>query len=40
MHSLSAAAIRHIEIQKGELKPVQIAVTMLNSRASFSSTRC
>ncbi len=35
MHSLSAAAIDHIEIQKGELKPVQIAVAMLNSAGVF-----
>jgi len=35
IHSLSAAAIDHIEIQQGELKPVQIAVAMLNSAGVF-----
>jgi uncharacterized protein len=35
IHSLSAAAIDHIEIQAGELKPVRIAVTMLNSAGVF-----
>jgi metal-dependent HD superfamily phosphatase/phosphodiesterase len=35
IHSLSAAAIDHIEIQQGELKPVRIAVEMLNSAGVF-----
>lgn len=35
IHSLSAAAIDHIEIQEGEHKPVQIAVTMFNSAGIF-----
>jgi metal-dependent HD superfamily phosphatase/phosphodiesterase len=35
IHSLSAAAIDHIEIRQGELKPVRIAVEMLNSAGVF-----
>jgi metal-dependent HD superfamily phosphatase/phosphodiesterase len=35
IHSLSAAAIDRIEIQTGELKPVRIAVSMLNSAGVF-----
>ena len=35
IHSLSAAAIDHIEIQEGEMKPVRITVTMLNSAGVF-----
>ena len=35
IHSLSAAAIDHIDIQRGELKPVRIAVEMLNSAGIF-----
>jgi metal-dependent HD superfamily phosphatase/phosphodiesterase len=35
IHSLSAAAIDHIEIQEGELKAVRISVTMLNSAGIF-----
>jgi uncharacterized protein len=35
IHSLSAAAIDHIELQQGELKPVRIAVEMLNSAGVF-----
>jgi metal-dependent HD superfamily phosphatase/phosphodiesterase len=35
IHSLSAAAIDHIEIQQGDLKPVRIAVEMLNSAGVF-----
>jgi metal-dependent HD superfamily phosphatase/phosphodiesterase len=35
IHSLSAAAIDRVEIQEGELKPVRIAVTMLNSAGVF-----
>jgi uncharacterized protein len=35
IHSLSAAAIDRVAIQEGEIKPVQIAVTMLNSAGIF-----
>ncbi|HEU5100851.1 MAG TPA: HD domain-containing protein [Roseiflexaceae bacterium] len=35
IHSLSAAAIDKIELQAGELKPIRIAVTMLNSAGVF-----
>jgi len=35
IHSLSAAAIDRVEIQSGELKPVRIAVSMLNSAGVF-----
>jgi uncharacterized protein len=35
IHSLSAAAIEKIELQSGELKPVRIMVTMLNSAGVF-----
>jgi uncharacterized protein len=35
IHSLSAAAIDHIEIQQGDPKPVRIAVEMLNSAGVF-----
>lgn len=35
IHSLSAAAIDHIEIQQGEHKPVRIAIDMLNSAGVF-----
>jgi uncharacterized protein len=35
IHSLSAAAIERVEIQAGELKPVRIAVAMLNSAGVF-----
>ena len=35
IHSLSAAAIDRVEIQAGELKPVRIAVAMLNSAGVF-----
>ncbi len=35
IHSLSAAAIDHIEIQQGDLKPVRIAIDMLNSAGVF-----
>jgi metal-dependent HD superfamily phosphatase/phosphodiesterase len=35
IHSLSAAAIDRIEIQAGEIKPVRIAVVMLNSAGVF-----
>jgi uncharacterized protein len=35
IHSLSAAAIDRVDIRAGELKPVQIAVTMLNSAGVF-----
>jgi metal-dependent HD superfamily phosphatase/phosphodiesterase len=35
IHSLSAAAIDRIEIQTGEIKPIRIAVAMLNSAGVF-----
>jgi metal-dependent HD superfamily phosphatase/phosphodiesterase len=35
IHSLSAAAIDHIEIQQGDHKPVRIVVDMLNSAGVF-----
>jgi metal-dependent HD superfamily phosphatase/phosphodiesterase len=35
IHSLSAAAIDHVKIEAGELKPVRIAVGMLNSAGVF-----
>jgi metal-dependent HD superfamily phosphatase/phosphodiesterase len=35
IHSLSAAAIDHIEIQQGDLKLVRIAIDMLNSAGVF-----
>jgi uncharacterized protein len=35
IHSLSAAAIDHIEITEGDVKPVQIMVTMLNSTGIY-----
>jgi metal-dependent HD superfamily phosphatase/phosphodiesterase len=35
IHSLSAAAIDRIEIQTGEIKPIRIAIAMLNSAGVF-----
>ncbi|MBI2862035.1 MAG: HD domain-containing protein [Chloroflexi bacterium] len=35
IHSLSAAAIDRVEIEEGDLKPIRIAVVMLNSSGIF-----